>query len=897
MSRFRSLILIIGLLLIAVAAALLTVLVLYATGTIITDPIELVYSVGSDQKIYDGTPLTLSEDDYELVSGNILEGHTAEVKIIGSQTDAGISETTAEIKIYDKNGFDVSKEYAVKINAGTLTVDKKDLSVVIPDSDVYYSGKEVYFDNYEVDGELALGHKFVGLNTTLLNVGDYIPQDIKFLVYDAFGTSVTDNYNINCEVGNVKVVARPVTIKPVEVTRYYDGQTFTPTEYEITEGSLVEGQFANVEIATEAGGVPSAKNYTEMRIVVNERKFKIYADDGVTEVTGNYDLTFPTAFFKIEKRPLTVITDSDAFIYNGLAQSKNDYKIIAGDVAPKQTLQIDGFNSITDVGSITNSFTYKVLDADGEEVTGNYEVKTTFGTLTVKPLDITVYTKSYSKEYDGKPLSSVMGSDEKYRVVPALSSDLFKITYTVDSDVLNQKDAIAQTYYDIKDFKIENDNGDNLIELGNFNINYQSGQYSITKKSVTVQSPSATFVYNGAEQYVNDDGGYAAYGLAAGDSLQVNADSFTKVIFVTDSGTNLFEFDIVSNGDSVIDNYNISYNFGTLTVIKKEIEIQSPTKSFVYDGNEHSFTEGVTPAVVGNDVFAIVENSETKVKDVTAAEPNLFGYTITSAYGDVSDNYSIKFIPGTLSVTPKPLTVDLDNFDTIYDGTEFTVNSEDAIVSDLETLDVNDFIVAPYSEMKNAGTYYYTVEYKGESQNYSINAGTGTVKINPKQVALVWNDAEVSMTYHGYESYYDNDGLLIDGLSTADGHTIATATFNKSLTAITVTGVTLQDDLTSNYEVDCSGVEIIVDVKPCEITVVLPTITYDPYYVYEDFTEYISSSISVIGLAAGDVFTVKTIDTDESSYYRIADYELSHSEYYNITNLNAEGKIIYLPIS
>ena len=76
----------------------------------------------------------------------------------------------------------------------------------------------------------------------------------------------------------------------------------------------------------------------------------------------------------------------------------------------------------------------------------------------------------------------------------------------------------------------------------------------------------------------------------------------------------------------------------------------------------------------------------------------------------------------------------------------------------------------------------------------------------------------------------------------------------------------------------------------------LPTITYDPYYAYDDFTDYIVSSISVIGLAAGDAFTVKAIDTDESSYYRIADYDLSHFEYYTITNLNAEGKIIYLPI-
>ena len=196
MSKFRSLILIIGLLLIAVAAALLTVLILYATGTIKTDPIELVYSVDDKSKKYDGTPLTITDDDYTLVSGNVLEGHTAQVKIIGSQTNAGESEATLEVKIFDKKGFDVTDEYAVKVNVGTLTVEKRAISVSIKDQDLVYSGREVIFNEYETDVELVKGHK-IGC-VSLLNVGETL-KDVTPVVYDALDNDVTANYALDTE--------------------------------------------------------------------------------------------------------------------------------------------------------------------------------------------------------------------------------------------------------------------------------------------------------------------------------------------------------------------------------------------------------------------------------------------------------------------------------------------------------------------------------------------------------------------------------------------------------------------------------------------------------------------------------------------------------------------------
>ena len=58
MSKIRKSILIIGILVIVVAASLATALALFATGSIKTDPVELVFAVKDEEKVYDGTPLT-----------------------------------------------------------------------------------------------------------------------------------------------------------------------------------------------------------------------------------------------------------------------------------------------------------------------------------------------------------------------------------------------------------------------------------------------------------------------------------------------------------------------------------------------------------------------------------------------------------------------------------------------------------------------------------------------------------------------------------------------------------------------------------------------------------------------------------------------------------------------
>ena len=82
---------------------------------------KIPYSVktGGDTKLYDGTPLTC--DEYT-VFGNLMEGHSATVKVTGKIVGEGSTPNSATVKITDSKGKDVTGLYDIKVSEGTLKV-------------------------------------------------------------------------------------------------------------------------------------------------------------------------------------------------------------------------------------------------------------------------------------------------------------------------------------------------------------------------------------------------------------------------------------------------------------------------------------------------------------------------------------------------------------------------------------------------------------------------------------------------------------------------------------------------------------------------------------------------------------------------------------------------------
>lgn len=547
MSNFRSAILIIGLAVFFVASALLTVLILYVSGVILTDPIELVYSVDDIEKVYDGEPL--KAENYRLESGEILEGHSATVEIKGSQTDAGTGESTLEIKFFDKNGFDVSKEYSVKVLSGKLTVTPQDITVAIRDTQVIYNGLEVDFEKYDVlEGALAAGHRIAAAaKTSIVNVGDRLDmQALQPLVFNAQGAPVTQNYNITFDTVGVEIVPRPVRLVPENVTRVYDGTVVAADKFTVASGSLVSGHSVEVRLVTTDGGAAEAQNVSRTHIKIGS--VTITDESGAT-VTDNYDVDYTeTAYLEITKRPITVVLNyiSDGYVYSGEELVPTADEAVSDEDKLKWSLDTEDIEIVTR-GDAVNAGLHEYT-ANYLNEYGNYEITFIPGTYNIQKKSVTVTPtdKVRSVTYGGGAYD--------FDVRQELSCDEYAVTaatYTVKDDILNGVQVFRITGATVK-------NGRNEDITQNLEIDFDD-----VKVEVQITARTLKFTYDecDAETYYMNPNiiyGHVFYSLAQNDTVSFEV-SVETTSFVVDIGSVQI---INSNGQDVTRFYNIDVGEG-----------------------------------------------------------------------------------------------------------------------------------------------------------------------------------------------------------------------------------------------------------------------------------------------------------------------------------------------
>ncbi|MBQ8230265.1 MAG: transglutaminase domain-containing protein [Clostridia bacterium] len=178
------------------------------SGVIDAGTTKLILKSASADKIYDGQVLTC--EDWSIVDGALKKGHTAKVVMLGEQTNAGVSENKFDITITDKNGADVSKDYKIVTEFGTLTVNPFPLTVQSGSAEKDYDGTPLTFNEYTVESfrELLEGHEIL-VNIT----GSAVSRDAKNKIADvrviADGIDVTHNYDITKIEGDLVIKGAP----------------------------------------------------------------------------------------------------------------------------------------------------------------------------------------------------------------------------------------------------------------------------------------------------------------------------------------------------------------------------------------------------------------------------------------------------------------------------------------------------------------------------------------------------------------------------------------------------------------------------------------------------------------------------------------------------------------
>ena len=305
------------------------------------------------------------------------------------------------VRIYDASGEDVTYCYSIHPVARLISFVKREISVVVQDKSGIYDGTPLRFDGYELDEStpLAAGDSIVAVfEDTITEVGETenLPS-IKVLHREEGETfDVTVNYSIKITAGKLTVEKRPLRISTPDCEKVYDASPLSLAEgYTLAEEcSLVEGHSLCVVEAPSITQAGSAENIL---------LFAVLDEDG-RDVTKNYSVFLDVGTLTVTPRPVTIETATNTWLYDGTAHSDGAHWVAEEseyELAEGHTSKSSDLSKITDVGNASNEMSIAISDAEGKDVTANYEITFINGTLTVTPRPVIIETATNTWVYDG----------------------------------------------------------------------------------------------------------------------------------------------------------------------------------------------------------------------------------------------------------------------------------------------------------------------------------------------------------------------------------------------------------------------------------------------------------------------------------------------------------------
>lgn len=345
---------------------------------------EVVITAKDATKPYDGSALTASND--VTVSG-LLGSDTVDATVSGEATVPG-KDGTAKITDYvikNAAGEKINDNYAnIKLVDGKLSVTKRDITVTTGSATKAFdkTALTTKADDYSItSGSLVSGQKLtLTLSGTQTDPGSSknTVKEGTLKISDEQGRDYTAYYNVTIKEGTLEVTGVKVieiSIKATSAKKVYDGTELTANSYDVISGALESGDTLVVEYS---GSITNAGTVANKIVKVTAK------DANGKDVTAKYKISTQDGTLEITKAPLTVTAKSAEKVYDGKALTANTCEV-KGSLAKGHKISATVTGSQTQIGSSKNKASnVKIVDANGNDVTSNYEITYVEGTLTVK---------------------------------------------------------------------------------------------------------------------------------------------------------------------------------------------------------------------------------------------------------------------------------------------------------------------------------------------------------------------------------------------------------------------------------------------------------------------------------------------------------------------------------
>ena len=266
--------------------------------------------------------------------------------------------------------------------------------------------------------------------------------------------------------------------------------------------------------------------------------------------------------------------------------------------------------------------------------------------LFIKPFDVYL---NYS-DYSGEPLTYTLDS---LQGLSALENKGYRYEFTV----IGSQNKVGVGESKITEFKLIDSYGNDATN--DYNIKLATGKLHIYMQEITVRTQSKEQVYDGTYLRADDDGWECLGTLLEGH--KVGSVTMTGARRNVGRGLNTFEIVIVDgDGNDMTYMYKVNAECGTLTVMAREITVTAG--SAVGYMNELNGAALVCGEYVissddgaglgdGDSADVVISGSQS---GVGRSENKVDGVVIYNSDGDdVTSNYSIKYVNGTLTVLPR----------------------------------------------------------------------------------------------------------------------------------------------------------------------------------------------------------------------------------------------------
>ncbi|MBE6670442.1 MAG: hypothetical protein E7601_09590 [Ruminococcaceae bacterium] len=475
--------------------------------------------------------------------------------------------------------------------------------------------------------------------------------------------------------------------------------------------------------------------------VVSIDRFRIINADG-EDVSSAYNVTLDSGELIVEKRPIVLSVKKAVKEYDATPITPSGWYVESGSLAEGDSAVVTYEGTQTEIGrSVSVITSYKILDKDGRDVTYCYDVQTAPGIVEVEKIRLVFSTGSLTAEYDG--------TKKICHTYDMISGKFFGNDKLVESSIVFHVEAVfageyRNTFSESSPIVIKDSvTGEDVSDR--YSVTVSPGTIKITKRKITVKTDDVVAEYCGMDITLRGELTVTVGSLAASDSISLQKNKET--IINVGSIENKIEILSITNKDfssDAIGSYDITYDYGTVTVVKRKLTVKSPDLSKVYDG-EPLVPEGGLVFLEGSvaeldRIKCEYFNTITEVGSIRNDFTVLLG-TDNPLVVNVADNYELTVITGTLRIYPREITLKSPVSVFTYTGdTYFTQNT--LYLYDGTLAYGHSAVVLTKSSITDVGTVenVFTADIRNSfnssvARNYIINYEYGSLVVLPKEAS------------------------------------------------------------------------------------------------------------------------------------------------------------------